>query len=45
MCNPLGDPTEALNALDNLGFSSEEIASIAHHNAVSLLGFDDVASA
>ena len=42
---PLGDPTEALNALDNLGFSNEEIASIAHHNAVSLLGFDDVASA
>ena len=33
---PLGHPVEALTALDSLGFSNEEIASIAHDNAASL---------
>ncbi|MEJ7774565.1 MAG: amidohydrolase family protein [Nocardioidaceae bacterium] len=37
---PLDDPVTALQSLDELGFSGEEIASIAHDNAASLFGLD-----
>lgn len=37
---PLDDPVTALQSLDELGFSDEEITSIAHDNAASLFGLD-----